>query len=47
MPIVKKQQYETSLAVDYLKILSCRLREGFTLRVSALGNLLLRDSERD
>ncbi|CAG7825302.1 unnamed protein product [Allacma fusca] len=42
MPIVKKQQYETSLSVDYVKILSCRLREGFTIKEVNTGqdNLL-------
>ena len=34
MPIVKKQQYETVLNVDYMKVLSCRLREGFTMKVT-------------
>ncbi|ODM96718.1 Protein SZT2 [Orchesella cincta] len=32
MPIVKKQQYENILNVDHMKVMSCRLREGFTIK---------------
>lgn len=32
MPIVKKQQYENVLNVDHMKVMSCRLREGFTIK---------------
>lgn len=32
MPIVKKQQYENILSVDHMKVMSCRLREGFTIK---------------